>query len=390
MGMMQQTLDRLQQEGKLNGSCDCRWLTDSTQWDKKWQQELQSTDLVLMKWMGSGLDTPFLQKLLPYMQKLRLPFYIDASGSKEGELSQNLSAQQIAIIKQYAMYGGEKNYYYLWQYLKQLITGLQEEIPEPNPIHWTGIFHPRAKHVYTDLAAYEQDFCQSGRPTVGMLFYRDEWVWGDLEYQSAMVEALEAQGVNVICVFTNGIPNTEIGMPSLPEVVSRFFCKQGLPIIDALINVMKFSLTSSGALTVDNLKQWNVPVLQAYTIMAPYEEWRDSFEGMNAMEISISISLPEFDGIIHGVPIACKKVLSNGDVRYQPIPERVERMASKAAKWARLRHKANAEKKIAIIFHNYPPRNSNIGSALGLDTIESIRRVLATMRERGYRVDTIP
>ena len=390
MGMMQQTLDRLQQEGKLDGSCACRWLTDSTQWDKKWQQELQSTDLVLMKWMGSGLDTPFLQKLLPYMQKLRLPFYIDASGSKEGEMSQNLSAQQIAIIKQYAMFGGEKNYYYLWQYLKQLITGLQEEIPEPNPIHWTGIFHPRAKNVYTDLAAYEQDFCQPGRPTVGMFFYRDEWVWGDLDYQSAMVEALEAQGVNVICVFTNGIPNTEIGMPSLPEVVSRFFCKQGLPIIDALINVMKFSLTSSGALTVDNLKQWNVPVLQAYTIMAPYEEWRDSFEGMNAMEISISISLPEFDGIIHGVPIACKKVLPNGDVRYQPIPERVERMASKAAKWARLRHKANAEKKIAIIFHNYPPRNSNIGSALGLDTIESIRRFLANMREQGYRVDTIP
>ena len=68
----------------------------------------------------------------------------------------------------------------------------------------------------------------------------------------------------------------------------------------------------------------------------------------------------------------------------------MEVMASKAAKWARLRHKANAEKKIAIIFHNYPPRNSNIGSALGLDTIESVRRVLALMQERGYKVDTIP
>ena len=55
-----------------------------------------------------------------------------------------------------------------------------------------------------------------------------------------------------------------------------------------------------------------------------------------------------------------------------------------------LRHKANSEKKIAIIFHNYPPRNSNIGSAIGLDTIESIRRVLAAMRERGYKVDWIP
>ena len=390
MGMMQQTLDKLQEEGKLAAGCACRWLTDNTQWDKKWQQELKSADLVLMKWMGSGLDTPFLQKLLPFLKQLGLPFYIDAAGSKEGEMSQNLTVQQLAVIKQYAMFGGEKNYYNLWLYVQQLLTKSKDEIPAPNPIHWTGIFHPRAQKVYTDLAAYEHDFCQPNRPTVGMLFYRDEWVWGDLAYQSAMVEALEAQGLNAICVFTNGIPNTQIGMPSLPEVVQKYFCKQGLPIIDTLINVMKFSLTASGALTVDYLKQWNVPVLQAYTIMAAYEEWKDSFEGMNAMEISISVSLPEFDGIIHGVPIACKKVLPNGDVRYLPIQERVERMARKAAKWARLRHKANAEKKIAIIFHNYPPRNSNIGSAIGLDTIESIRRVLAAMQERGYKVDTIP
>lgn len=41
-------------------------------------------------------------------------------------------------------------------------------------------------------------------------------------------------------------------------------------------------------------------------------------------------------------------------------------------------------------FHNYPPRNSNIGSAVGLDTIESIRLVLQALRERGYKVDTIP
>ena len=65
-------------------------------------------------------------------------------------------------------------------------------------------------------------------------------------------------------------------------------------------------------------------------------------------------------------------------------------MVGKAKKWAALRHKANADKKIAIIFHNYPPKNSNIGSALGLDSIESVRCLLANMKERGYRVDFIP
>lgn len=38
----------------------------------------------------------------------------------------------------------------------------------------------------------------------------------------------------------------------------------------------------------------------------PEQEWARSKEGMNPVEISISISMPEFDGIIHGVPVAAK------------------------------------------------------------------------------------
>lgn len=42
------------------------------------------------------------------------------------------------------------------------------------------------------------------------------------------------------------------------------------------------------------------------------------------------------------------------------------------------------------IFHNYPPTNSNIGSAAGMDSPESIRLLLAKMRELGYKIDSIP
>lgn len=390
MGIMQQMLDKLQKEEKVASDCSCQWITETTEWDKKWQSRLQNVNILIMKWMGTGLDTPFLQKCLQYIKQRKVPFYIDATGSKEGELFDGLTLEQIALIKQYFMFGGEKNYYHLWQYLDFLAQGGKNNIPAPDPVHWCGIFHPRAQKIYDNLAEYKHDFCTSGKPMVGMLFYRDEWVWGDLQYQTAMVEALEKQGLNAVCVFTNGIPNKEAGMPTISQVVEKFFCENGLPVIDVLINSLKFSLTGSGALALDYLKKWNIPVLQAYTILASYEEWKNSFEGMNAMEISISIALPEFDGIVHGVPIASKKILENGDVRYLPIQDRIERMAAKAAKWAQLRRKANRDKKIAIIFHNYPPRNSNIGSAIGLDTIESIRRVLVAMQECGYKIKSIP
>ena len=57
MGMMQQTMEKLQQEGKLDNACACRWITDATVWDDKWHKELAGSKLVIMKWMGTGLDT---------------------------------------------------------------------------------------------------------------------------------------------------------------------------------------------------------------------------------------------------------------------------------------------------------------------------------------------
>ena len=55
-----------------------------------------------------------------------------------------------------------------------------------------------------------------------------------------------------------------------------------------------------------------------------------------------------------------------------------------------MRHIPVSERKIAIVLHNYPPKNSNIGSAAGLDTPESVLRLLAQMKEEGYLVDTVP
>ena len=389
-GIMQQMLDKLQNNGEMQGDFSCWWVTDNTEWNADAEKRLAGTDFLLLKWMGSGLTTTFLKRVHAYVQQKNIAYYIDAAGGDDDNLIQGITPEQENAIRLYSVYGGESNLYHLWQYMDGLAAGDTSAVAKPDPIHWTGIFHPRAKKVYTDLAEYEKDFCSPGRLTVGILFYRDEWVWGDLEYQSRLIEDAEKQGLNVICAFSNGMPYKEMGMPTLDEVFSRFFFKKGFPVIDVFINITKFSLTASGALKLDFLKQWNVPVLAAYTLLTEYEEWKDNLEGMNAMEVSISISLPEFDGVTHGVPVATKKVLDNGDIRYIPIPERIAHMISKAKKWAVLRHKSNADKKIAIIFHNYPPKNSNIGSGLGLDTIESVRLLLANMKERGYKVDFIP
>ncbi|MBR1886188.1 MAG: cobaltochelatase subunit CobN, partial [Schwartzia sp.] len=138
------------------------------------------------------------------------------------------------------------------------------------------------------------------------------------------------------------------------------------------------------------LEKLGVPILAAYTLLTTEKDWRENPEGLNAVETSIAAALPELDGAIHGVPIAGRNVLPDGAVEYRPIPNRLALMVEKAKKWANLRRLQNSDKKIALIFHNYPPKNYNIGSASGLDSMESAQRLLARMKEDGYTIDFLP
>lgn len=47
----------------------------------------------------------------------------------------------------------------------------------------------------------------------------------------------------------------------------------------------------------------------------------------------------------------------------------------------------NSDKKIAIIFHNMPPRNDMIGCAFSLDTPASVYNMIKNFKDIGVKVD---
>ena len=389
--MMRRALDELIADGEMPASSQVVKTEDSSVWSASWEEKLRGSALVMIRFRGNTIRTKFWTACMHFLSREGIPYYMDAAGSAEEECIERVAAKDIEAMKAYSFYGGLTNYKNLWLYARSLFDQGMPDAEPPSPICWAGIYHPgMEKNFMTDLTSYEKTFLREGRPTVGLLFYRDEWIWDDLHYQKAFIEEAERQGFNVIAVFTNGLPDPKLGMPTIHEVFEKYFMKEGKPFVDVIVNVMKFSFTTSGSISIKALEEMGVPVLEAYSLIAPKEEWEASPEGMNAMEISISVTMPEFDGIIHGMPIAAKHVKEDGEVEYLPIPERMRAMVSRAGAWARLHRKSNAEKKIAIIFHNYPPKNSNIGSAYGLDSIESVRRLLGFMKEAGYQVDFIP
>ena len=65
--------------------------------------------------------------------------------------------------------------------------------------------------------------------------------------------------------------------------------------------------------------------------------------------------------------------------KYMPIPERVDKVVRLALNWGRLSRIPTEQRRIAIIFHHYPPRNDRIGCAAGLDSFASVSATFSSV-----------
>ena len=385
-----QNMERLMQEApRIEGR---GWLFESgTEWSAEWAARFDEADVILILWMGTGLDTPFLRQAVRRMERRGSRYLILVENPGTDKVSAGFSPEQIRRTWQYFRYDGADNLYNCVLWLGKEFGGTPYVPEGPKLLPWHGIWHPEWTEMERcqDAEGYLAAHYLPGRPTVGVMFYRTEWLMGDFSYQTALIRALEAQGLNAIVIFTNTFRSEDLDSPTLMDAVNRYFFRGKTRLVDVIINTMKFSLKAAGT-SIEEWMRLDVPLLEAYTVLGERAEWEASPAGLNPMEVSIAVSLPEFDGVIHSVPIAARVKDDVGDVTWQLMEERMVRLAAKAKKWALLGKKPNQEKKIAIVFHNYPPTNSNIGSAAGLDSPESVRRLLEKMRDVGYTVETIP
>ena len=383
----------LQDEGKISDLCMAVQLEASSEWDYVWERKLGGAKLVVARFFRNISKSAFWESCRAFLEAQNIPYLLDAveGAAEEAAKGAGVEPSVAARLKGYTFYGGAENFKNFWLYASSLSDAGASAPEEPKPRCWAGIYHPSLPEGFTtDLAAYREKFCKAGRPTLGLLFYRDEWIWDDLAYPAAFIAEAERQGCNAIAVFTNQLPDEKLGMPSIRKVFEDFFTAGGQTVIDTLVSTMKFSQIGNGSLTVEDFSRLGVPVLAAYTLLTTEADWRGNPEGLNAVETSIAAALPELDGAIHGVPVAGRNVLPDGAVEYRPMPGRMARMVEKAKNWAKLRRMENKDKKIALIFHNYPPKNYNIGSASGMDSMESARLLLARMKEDGYALDFLP
>ena len=139
---------------------------------------------------------------------------------------------------------------------------------------------------------------------------------------------------------------------------------------------------------IEALKELNVPYLVSLPLVfQTTEEWLGSDLGVHPVQVALQVALPELDGALEPIVFAGR---DSNTGKSHSLPDRVATLAMRATNWARLRKKANAEKKLAVTVFSFPPDKGNVGTAAYLNVFGSIFRVLKELKREGYDVGQLP
>lgn len=302
----------------------------------------------------------------------------------------------VATTYAYLTYNGEKNLTSLLLYIEKEICGSRKEVPPPQAVPWQGVYHPDSPVPFASVGEYLAWYRARDAPWVGIILSRVAWVSQSLSIEDRLIREIEAEGLNVIPVFTYSIRDEDLGAKGMAEVIREFLAIDGKPRVNAIIKLVSFMLgaskgSESGTIHetgISLLKDLNIPVFQpVITYYKSLEDWRTS-PGLTD-DTGWCVAMPEFEGVIEPVMAGASSLSSGGDCTRVPEPGRIRKVAQRVARWVKLARTPVHERKVVLLLNNNPCAGveASIGSAAHLDSLESVAVILRRMKEAGYDVD---
>lgn len=239
---------------------------------------------------------------------------------------------------------------------------------------------------------------EGGKPTVGIIAYRHVTLGrGDSNIIDALVDGLERRGINIIPVVGEGNPANGL---NVIKAINEYFMDPltNKSRVDAIINLAWLIGGSMGqANGTSFITQFGVPVFSPLQIWSSgyltTEYWQISQQGLD-YSFGSEIAIEETQGHIEQILIATMKtsidpITGLEMVVADVIPDRAEKICERVANWLKLRYMDNSEKRVALVYYNYPPGRENLAGGNSLNGPESILSILRILREGGYNL-TVP
>ena len=290
-----------------------------------------------------------------------------------------------------------KNVANMFLYLmKHFMDAYSGEVELPEKVENEGIYHPAHAGLFADSASYLAWYEPWYAKTYGKCAWdRIGFITHDLflvDWNHPVLDAAigewERRGVGVICSMT-AVFNAHI--------VSRghLLTKKGEPLVGAVYHNVPLYLAGSmfaGApeASIELIHDLGDPRVYTSPVNAAMsrEELAASKFGVASLEYIGNVVTPETEGI-QPLPPICSRELGEDVSALEPIPDRVALLGDLTTRWLRLRHVANADKKIATFVYNFPPGPGNVGVAYFLDVAGSLREMLLALKSAGYTTGEI-
>jgi len=297
--------------------------------------------------------------------------------TSESKLRKGFSLTQSKTLFDYYYNGGEENLRQMLAFLESEIftSGTQQALP-PIIFPKLGIYHPAyEKTVFdnaTDYLTWKNT--EPGTPVIGIAMSRETIAASETIIIDALIKAIEDQGGTPLAFYYPGYGENEY-----LELLSP----NSKVVVDNIINTRIIHWAEKRRNEYEKL---GVPVLQ----VLPYtrgnqSKWESDQAGIPAQVTPFYLTMPEIAGVIDPMVISAR----TANKKQTPIDYQLNNVVNKALRFAALKHKANANKKVAIMFYNYPAGENN-ASASFLNVPTSLVSIFRSLRKAGYTVAPHP
>lgn len=277
------------------------------------------------------------------------------------------------------------------------LKGMKIEYSDPVLFLDSGVWHPLAPCMYDDVKEYlnwygtrrdaSEKLKSPNAPVVGLVLQRSHIVTGDEGHYVAVIMELEARGAKVIPIFAGGL--------DFSDPVEKYFIDPitKKPMVNSVVSLTGFALVGGPARqdhprAIEALMKLNVPYIVAVPLVfQTTEEWLNSTLGLHPIQVALQVALPELDGGMEPIVFAGRDPRTG---KSHALHKRVDQLCTRAIKWADLKRKTKAEKKLAITVFSFPPDKGNVGTAAYLNVFASIYSVLKDLEKDGYTIEGLP
>ena len=289
-----------------------------------------------------------------------------------GSIETALADRLAALLRE----GGAANQQQLLSTLHKLLT---QESPEPNTIPIEPLPDP-----------LPWDWRDDPGPTVGVVLYRALLQADDTALAESLAEALRRRGLRPRLIWVSSLRDS-----SVQAGVRDLLQSQNTEVV---ITATAFASVRSDSAGLGSplWEELNCPVLQLLSSTGTRERWSGSSRGLDPLDLSLQVVMPELDGRITTRPCAFRQqrpsagTLATAVATQQPDPDGIDWLVEHAARWVDLRQTTAAERRIAMVLANYPVRDGRIANGVGLDTPASVTNILGWLNQEGYELGSQP